>query len=191
MILSWHRPIASWALSLRVFRVRQFFFGFRICARPGFEWLLEWMLRNQTRDGLHHAPMCPGNEWAGRALVTLPCNCGAAEEERKAAMVKDAEASVIEWDTNPLEEWSVHESGTTAKSYTVVTKEREIIAIPRSDREKSRAFMVAAAPDLLAAARIAVNTFEIMGLANSDDKVLATTERLLRKAIEKATATDA
>ena len=43
-------------------------------------WLYNWMLRRQVRDGLHHAPACPGNEWAGVELVFRHCNCGAVAE---------------------------------------------------------------------------------------------------------------
>ena len=44
----------------------------------GTRWLFDLMRKRQTRDGLHHAPKCNGNEWSGMQLVVAPCNCGAA-----------------------------------------------------------------------------------------------------------------
>lgn len=49
----------------------------------GTKWLHKRMLKMQTRDGLHHAPACPGNEWSGMYLVIMGCNCGAARAERE------------------------------------------------------------------------------------------------------------
>lgn len=49
----------------------------------GTRWLYRWMLKRQTRDGLHHAPMCPSNEWSGAHLVVMGCNCGAARKVRQ------------------------------------------------------------------------------------------------------------
>ena len=39
-------------------------------------------------DELHHAPMCPSNQWCGQMIPQAPCNCGAAAQaasQKKAA----------------------------------------------------------------------------------------------------------
>lgn len=51
----------------------------------GTHWLFDRMRKRQTRDGLHHAPACHGNEWSGAHLVVMPCNCGAAYNARQKA----------------------------------------------------------------------------------------------------------
>lgn len=43
----------------------------------GTRWLHNRMTKRQTRDGLHHAPACPANEWSGQQLVVALCSCGA------------------------------------------------------------------------------------------------------------------
>ena len=82
MIVADDRQIATCLLYVRIFRLRRSFLGPpELFAIRGFVWLFEWMRRRQTRDGLHHAPACPGNEWAGQKLVFQLCNCGADKSE--------------------------------------------------------------------------------------------------------------
>ena len=62
--------MAYWLVRLRAFRLTRGFFRNQIVRpRAGFRWLYRQMLKRQTRDGLHHAPGCPGNEWDGMELV--------------------------------------------------------------------------------------------------------------------------
>lgn len=90
MILPSDRRLAAWLVRFRIFylqdpRDRVFSFRcYRLRARRGAWWIWHWMRRRQTRDGLHHAPMCPGNEWAGQELVFQACTCGANREAREA-----------------------------------------------------------------------------------------------------------
>jgi hypothetical protein len=57
----------------------------QIIPRWGFRWVLEWLLRNQTVDNLHHAPCCPANHFCKRRLVFTRCNCGAAARAQQHA----------------------------------------------------------------------------------------------------------
>lgn len=89
MILPFDRKLAVWLTRCRVFYfVPPWMPGvltfrcWRLRPRRGAWWLWEWMRRRQTRDGLHHAPCCPANEWAGQELVFQECNCGAARVAR-------------------------------------------------------------------------------------------------------------
>ena len=80
MIRQNDRHILYWMLRLGLFRTRPLFRCPRIWPRWCVKWIYNWMLRRQVRDGLHHAPACPGNEWAGMELVFRRCNCGAVAE---------------------------------------------------------------------------------------------------------------
>lgn len=87
MIRPRDRKIAQLLLKLRLFYIQpptewHSYRCYRLRARKPAQWIWDWMLRRQTRDGLHHAPMCPGNEWAGVELVFQRCNCGAAREAK-------------------------------------------------------------------------------------------------------------
>ena len=77
MILDRDRKLCWLLFKLRLFYFQPVMFNYQIYARPGAQWIFDWMRRRQTRDGLHHAPACPGNEWDGMALVYRRCNCGA------------------------------------------------------------------------------------------------------------------
>ena len=88
MIRPSDRRLAYLLVRLRIFTVIRPFFGrSHVAIRPrrGSRFIFDWMRRRQSRDGLHHAPMCPGNEWSGQELVWFPCNCGAAAEARAKA----------------------------------------------------------------------------------------------------------
>lgn len=78
MITKRHRAIARWLVRLKVWKiVPDWLWDIpRIKPRQGTVWLYRRMLKAQTRDGLHHAPACPGNEWDGSYLVLLKCTCG-------------------------------------------------------------------------------------------------------------------
>lgn len=83
MILPRDRKLATVLLKLRLFTwgiQKNELFNRCPRLRPTrfTRWIWDRMRKRQTRDGLHHAPMCPGNEWSGAELVCLPCNCGAA-----------------------------------------------------------------------------------------------------------------
>lgn len=88
MILPSDRRIVDYLLRLKLWR-----FGRHGLFRTpslfpcwGTRWLYERMKRRQTHDGLHHAPMCHGNEWSGAQLVVMHCNCGAARMAAKAKL---------------------------------------------------------------------------------------------------------
>lgn len=85
MILPRDRKIAAALVRLRLWTIGPMFLWdipqLRACL--GTRWMLKRMVKRQTRDGLHHAPKCPGNEWSGANLVLLNCNCGAARMARK------------------------------------------------------------------------------------------------------------
>ena len=86
MILPRHRKVASFLCRIGVFLIRRSFFGvYHVYPRPWARWIFNYMLRRQVRDGLHHAPACPGNEWSGEALVFQDCTCGARNEHRNPA----------------------------------------------------------------------------------------------------------
>ena len=86
MILPFDRKVALVLCRLGGLYLRQHFFStYYIFHRRGFGWIYKIMLRRQTRDGLHHAPACPGNEWSGATLVFMRCNCGAARIARGGA----------------------------------------------------------------------------------------------------------
>lgn len=87
MILPRDRKIAQWMVSRKLWRIepQELFRTPTIVACWGTRWLLDRMRNRQISDGLHHAPMCPGNEWSGANLVFMSCNCGAARMARQAA----------------------------------------------------------------------------------------------------------
>lgn len=83
MILASDRKIAAVLVRAKVWEVKHSHDDLFRCARlrPRFaRGLWERMRARQTRDGLHHAPMCPGNEWSGAELVIQGCKCGAARQ---------------------------------------------------------------------------------------------------------------
>ena len=81
MIRQHDRHILSWMCKLGLLNVHTYMWVKRLRPRGRVSrWLYNWMLRRQLRDGLHHAPACPGNEWAGAELVFRHCNCGAVAE---------------------------------------------------------------------------------------------------------------
>lgn len=84
MIQPAHRKVAYWLVKLRVWKIvpDTLWPIPRIKTRFGTRWIYERMLRAQSRDGLHHAPACPGNEWSGQYLVLTRCSCGAKRRSR-------------------------------------------------------------------------------------------------------------
>lgn len=79
MVTERQRRLVYAISKLRVFRVRiGLFRTVEIVPCWGFRWALEWLLKIQTVDSLHHAPCCPANHWCKRRLVFTRCNCGAA-----------------------------------------------------------------------------------------------------------------
>lgn len=88
MILKSDRRIAAVLVRAKVWELRSSREDLFRCVRlrPRFAIALwERMRARQQRDGLHHAPMCPGNEWSGAELVFQGCNCGAARQAREGA----------------------------------------------------------------------------------------------------------
>lgn len=87
MIQPTHRKIAYWLVRLHVWKLvpADLWSVPIIKTRWGTRWLHQRMLRAQTRDGLHHAPACPGNEWSGMYLVLQNCTCGTKRAARKKA----------------------------------------------------------------------------------------------------------
>ena len=77
MIRQNDRKILYWMWKLGLFQTYVQMRCSRLRPRRGVKWIYNWMLRRQSRDGLHHAPACPGNEWSGVELVYRDCNCGA------------------------------------------------------------------------------------------------------------------
>lgn len=101
MILPSDRKLAHRLVKMKLWKVgRQDLFGTPMIIAPwGMGWLLDWMRKRQTSDGLHHAPRCPGNEWSGANLVFLGCNCGAARMARQSAPTPTATpADAVEGD---------------------------------------------------------------------------------------------
>ena len=78
MIRQNHRHILYWMFKIGLLRIYVHMRCERLAPRIGVQWIWNWMLRRQVRDGLHHAPACPGNEWSGAELVFRRCNCGAS-----------------------------------------------------------------------------------------------------------------
>jgi len=89
MILAAHRKIAYWLVRLKIWSIEPDWLWNipRIKTAFGTKWLYRRMLCGQKRDGLHHAPACPGNEWSGEYLVLKPCTCGARRHGRFSASV--------------------------------------------------------------------------------------------------------
>lgn len=85
MIRSHHRKIAYWLVKLKLWNIELADLWRVPLIKPcrGTRWLHQRMLKAQTRDGLHHAPACPGNEWSGMYLVLQRCNCGAARRAQQ------------------------------------------------------------------------------------------------------------
>ena len=75
------RRIMYWLVRLGLWRLVPTLMR-QVHPRPrwGTAWLYQLMLKRQSSDGLHHAPCCPGNEWAGMVLVWRSCNCGAVND---------------------------------------------------------------------------------------------------------------
>jgi hypothetical protein len=92
MILPAHRKIAYWLVRLKIWSIEPDWLWSipRIKTGFGTQWLYRRMLRSQKRDGLHHAPACPGNEWDGQYLVLKGCTCGARRQARSRAVVGGA-----------------------------------------------------------------------------------------------------
>lgn len=82
MILKQHRKLAQLLVRIKAFYFYEHMRCQHLYARKGFGWLLDYMKRRQTTDGLHHAPACPGNEWERMALVYRRCTCGARPNPR-------------------------------------------------------------------------------------------------------------
>ena len=51
-----------------------------VSARPGFRWLLKWIMKRQVVDNLKHAPCCPANHYHRQRLVFQRCTCGTTTE---------------------------------------------------------------------------------------------------------------
>lgn len=79
MILPRDRRLAALLIRLRIWKLTNYNLFNRPDITPswGTRWLFERMKKRQTRDGLHHAPGCAGNEWSGAKLVFQACTCGA------------------------------------------------------------------------------------------------------------------
>lgn len=88
MILAAHKKIAHRLVQAGIWKLEPDWLWpiIRIKAAWGTRWLLRKMTREQTRDGLHHAPACPGNEWDGAYLVLKGCNCGAARAAKRSTV---------------------------------------------------------------------------------------------------------
>lgn len=89
MIRPTDRKIAYWLVRLKIWKIEPDWLWSipRIKTAWGTQWLLAKMLRAQSRDRLHHAPACPGNEWDGQYLVLFGCNCGTKRQARKARAI--------------------------------------------------------------------------------------------------------
>lgn len=85
MILPSDRVVAQVLVRAKVWRVEPPGKDLFRCARikpVHAKALYDRMVKRQARDGLHHAPCCPGNEWSGAALVFQRCTCGAERMAR-------------------------------------------------------------------------------------------------------------
>lgn len=78
MVTPNERAFVRLMIRLRLFELRQSMRLPWVRPRPGAGWVLEWLLRRQAVDDLHHAPCCPANHYHRRRLVFQPCTCGAA-----------------------------------------------------------------------------------------------------------------
>ena len=87
MVTPKQRRLIVWLVRLHIWKIQSDGLWGRALFRPmfGTRWLLERIMRQQVSDGLHHAPLCPANNWSMQALVFRRCNCGAAAHARKAA----------------------------------------------------------------------------------------------------------
>lgn len=85
VILDQDRKIVIWLVKLRLWKIVPDSLWPIAHLRPcwGTNWLHKRMVARQTRDGLHHAPACRGNEWSGAHLVLQYCTCGAARQAAK------------------------------------------------------------------------------------------------------------
>ena len=99
MILAQDRRIAWVLLRGGLFT----FYGLMRCQRIrprwGAGWIFRWLLRRQTRDGLHHAPACPGNEWGGMELALFRLrNSEAANAEPGTNLDRPADGTSLDGD---------------------------------------------------------------------------------------------
>lgn len=87
MIRPQDRKIAALLVSLKLWKVQpnSLWRIPEVIPCWGTRWLKELMLERQTRDGFHHAPMCPGNDWSGMYLVLWRCTCGAVKHDVRSA----------------------------------------------------------------------------------------------------------
>ena len=91
MVTDRERAVYIWMVKHKLWTLKPTIFrGFIIVPRWGTGWLYNRLKDRQDRDGLHHAPMCPANNWSGAAIVFKRCNCGAARAARETSAAKEA-----------------------------------------------------------------------------------------------------
>jgi hypothetical protein len=84
MISETQRSIANILFKLRLWRFRVLMTTSCMDVIParGTKWILNWMLKTQKVDNLHHAPACPANHYHRTRIVYQTCTCGAKQDHQ-------------------------------------------------------------------------------------------------------------